>query len=143
MSQIRSHICPNIKIMYFLKCMFYIYIVTYYVHTHILVHWMKYVIAKKPQNCKIIILEQMQDYSYGSVALTHLCYSMFSWVEEKGTVTAVVRSIVHMNTILHIGIKLRAEDIDHIYKSVVCTPTLRHILRNKSPCWRRWLKYRN
>lgn len=34
--------------------------------------------SKKPQNCKIIILEQMQDYSYGSVALTHLCYSMFS-----------------------------------------------------------------
>lgn len=69
MSQIRSHICPNIKIMYFLKWMFYIYnyILCTYTYTCALDEVRN---SKKLQNFKIIILEQMQDYSYGSVALT-------------------------------------------------------------------------
>lgn len=72
----------------------------------------------------------MHDYSYDSVVLTHLGYRMFSWVEEKGRVKALVESIVHVNSILHVGIRPRAEHVDHIYKCVVSAPTARHILRN-------------
>lgn len=42
-------------------------------------------------------------------------------MEEKGTVKALVRSIVHVNIILHMEIKLTAGDVDHICKTAVST----------------------
>lgn len=68
----------------------------------------------------------MLDYSCNSIMLTRFC-AMFSWVKEKGTAKALVRSIVHASIILHMETTLRADDIDRICEFVVLGLTFQEI----------------
>ena len=50
----------------------------------------------------------MSDFSHDSVMLAHLCCAMFSCVAEKGTVKALVRSTVCVDSALRGDLPLRA-----------------------------------
>lgn len=116
MPHIRGNICSIINIIYTFK-VYILYIITCYIPTHSFAHNMKNL-----QVYKNYILSQMQDYSYDSAILICVIVCFLEW---KRIVTALVRSIVHVNIILYMEIWLTVNDADHI-------ATQRHILRNKS-----------
>lgn len=114
MSHIRGHICPIIKITYTFK-VYILYIITYYIHTHSFALHEVHIICKTYKSIKIIYMHKGK-IIHDSAILICVIVCFLEW---KRIVTALVRSIVHVNIILYVEIQLTVNDADHICKFVV------------------------